>query len=389
MLETCEACKKLSSLSYCEFRQTTGVLVYSNTELFSGKFCRECMHRIFAQAMKRCWLFGWWSLSGPASTITCIIQNIAWRKKGLQGFASPRSARSADQLPWGHLIGAQAPAGVGDVPLTWHSGIGVLSLMAMLIFLMILGVESCGNSNHTAEQSAVAILVSQIGIGSCLLIIVLCLLWHRYAYLLQSTIPDLLSELFPSPMIYQFHGVQLVGIAFQRENSIRLVLGVQNVCKIPVDFTCAINNTNDRYSLASKLGSMDVAMYKIDLPFNPPPVIGRMRLALEFTVHPKYAPKVRHASRISFLSRTRQDLLFAAMLAGGHLQFGSGSNPQEGIVPMTNAGEFNLVIHPSDPSSEQCSTNISTWETVILGTMQDLTEVDKVIHKLAQGLVLP
>jgi hypothetical protein len=258
--------------------------------------------------------------------------------------------------------------------------------MAMLIFLMILAIET---SDNTPEPSAVAILVSQIGIGSCLLIIVLCLLWHRYAYLLQGTIPDLLSELFPSPMIYQFHGVQIAGVAFQRGNSIRLILGVQNVCTIPMDFKCSINQTSDRHSLESKLGSMDVTMHKIDLPFKPTPVIGRMRLALEFTVHPKYAPKVRHDSRIAFLTRARQDLLFAAMLAGGHLQFGSSSNSLEGIVPMTNAGEFNLAIHPVDPSSVPCSTNISTWETVILGNMQDLAQVDIAIHKLAQRLVLP
>jgi len=387
MLEPCDACKKTASLSYCEFRQTTGVLVGNNMEGFSGRFCRECAQGIYAKAMKHCLLLGWWSLWGPLATLVCISHNIKWKKKVQQGFVSPPPIKPTDQLPWGHLMGIRAKTGVLDTPLNWPIGMGAVAVVVFLITSLIMVVEHLSSPNHPVDPSAAALSIGQIVLGVSALVVFLCVLWHRHVYPSPGGIPDLLSEVFPSQMIYQCHGVQLAGVAFQRGNSVRLILGVQNVCKVPLDFKCALENMGEQYSLLSKLESREVALYNIDRPFKPVATMGRMRLGLQFTVSPKSAPKDRHYPRVALSTRGRQDLLALAMAAGGHASWESTSGPQDGIVPMSNVSDFNLAVYPVAPSSEQLSANLNTWETARLGTTQDLTQVNPAIQKLLQVLV--
>jgi hypothetical protein len=388
-IDTCEMCGRHEPTRFVQATEITGILIVSQRRTRSGYFCQTCARQVFAQAQKHNNAFGIWSVPSLLALPAVSSENSRALARVLADFTRPEPTSSNPHiaaLPWSKLVGVKVKIRTGEIQLTAPlliiclSGLfGGISLIAFAAMLITPG-------NNTPEEALLIRNWSGAILLFCSLALAIGLYWQRARKLRQDLVPDVLAAVLPTAAIYELSRVHLSAFAFQTGTRVRVVLCIQNRLDYLLKFRGQLHGAQ-MPMLTCEIPASSVILAFADCPLPPLASPINVRLTLAANVACVGGTQVRFAAREVLSSQSRNTLVSAAMVFGGHISVDTSPDRRPtSFAFMSRFAQIELRLSPSPPDPATAASAQLEWQTIPLWTPQAPATADESAQVLCHVL---
>ena len=422
---TCQRCRREANVDQVVFTHVLGAVIVVVRSSKGGVLCLQCARKLYHDSIATNLAGGWWSVisvialpfvmvanhnewrrfkaqqdSAPAnpggapapgaSTIrqrlepalapmaartvlpppqrapvrpsmpTATVLSPKMQSMGSDGEASLSATQYLMQLPWSGAIG-KSRRGVGQQQLSWPVGLAVLA--GLIMFVSLPGVLSLvrGDGNNPPAQAAMMRAVAIAGMIFGVVLMAVCIFWHRAKRRSEEMLPDLMGNVFPADAIYTLDRAHASIFALATGHGIRVVVAIQNRYDTPTEFRLLSNYTPrvEGPELRIQLDPFGTAIAWRDIPYQSlEPVVTKIQhrggsLGTGGSI-------VRRASRMP-LRAAGTSATFAAMaILGGHFAVSLGGDAPGRLQFADNEGKLFLQSGRLD----EAATATSPWNVL-------------------------